>query len=100
MSNDFDKKNEKFFLTMDKAEIGRFYRIADCSLQNETRLRFFEMGLTNGTLVRLLKKAPSGCPLEIETRGYRLCIRKKDAKFFTIREINFKPSNKQNHAIY
>jgi ferrous iron transport protein A len=39
-----------------------------------------EMGLTNGTRVRLVKFAPLGDPLEIKVRGYHLSLRRSDAK--------------------
>ncbi len=42
--------------------------------------RLQEMGLTHGTLVRLLGIAPLGDPLQILVRGYHLCIRKSEAR--------------------
>ena len=38
------------------------------------------MGLTRGTELRLVKVAPLGDPVEIEVRGYRLSLRKKEAE--------------------
>lgn len=43
------------------------------------RQRLQEMGLTRGTLVRLIRTAPLGDPIEIQVRGYRLGVRKADA---------------------
>ena len=37
------------------------------------------MGLTPGTDVRLMGVAPLGDPLELELRGYRLSVRKREA---------------------
>ncbi|MBE7538070.1 MAG: ferrous iron transport protein A [Opitutaceae bacterium] len=42
-------------------------------------LRMREMGLLPGTLVKLLRTAPLGDPLEIEIRGYRLTLRRSEA---------------------
>lgn len=39
-----------------------------------------EMGLMNGTLVRMVKCAPLGDPMEICVRGYHLVLRKKQAE--------------------
>ncbi|MFH1419768.1 MAG: FeoA family protein [Planctomycetota bacterium] len=45
----------------------------------EVRHRLLEMGLTSGTLVRLVRAAPLGGPVELHLRGYRLGIRKSEA---------------------
>ncbi len=49
------------------------------------RSHILNMGLTPGTEVRLIKKAPLGDPLEIETRGYELTLRKENAAQIKIR---------------
>lgn len=41
--------------------------------------RLLEMGLLPGTLVRLLRRAPLGDPLELEVRGCQVALRKADA---------------------
>ena len=51
------------------------------------RRRLMEMGLTPGVEVRLLKRAPMGDPLEIEVRGARLSIRRKDAKALEVEPL-------------
>jgi len=40
--------------------------------------RLQEMGLVEGTEFRVVKVAPLGDPIEIDLRGYRLCLRKKE----------------------
>jgi ferrous iron transport protein A len=42
--------------------------------------RLLEMGLTPGTVVRMLGAAPLGDPLELELRGYRLSVRRGEAE--------------------
>ncbi len=42
--------------------------------------RLIEMGLTAGTEFKVVKVAPFGDPVEIELRGYRLCLRKTESK--------------------
>ncbi len=46
--------------------------------------RLQEMGLTPGTEFTVVKVAPFGDPIEIELRGYRLCLRKKETEGFHI----------------
>lgn len=40
--------------------------------------RLQEMGLVEGTEFRVVKVAPLGDPIEIDLRGYRLCLRKRE----------------------
>ncbi len=41
--------------------------------------RLREMGLLPGTLVKLIRWAPLGDPLEIKVRGYNLSLRRQQA---------------------
>lgn len=50
--------------------------------------RIMEMGLTKGTLVTIAKLAPLGDPIELNLRGYKLSIRKEDAKAITVQEVS------------
>ena len=47
-----------------------------------SRLR--ELGLTNGTAIRLLRQAPFGGPMVFELRGYQLCLRPSEARLVEI----------------
>lgn len=47
--------------------------------EKHLRRHFLDMGLTPGTLVTLVKKAPMGDPLEFQIRGYELTLRLTDA---------------------
>ena len=42
-------------------------------------LRLREMGVLPGTMVKLLRVAPLGDPLEIQIRGYNLSLRRAEA---------------------
>ena len=46
--------------------------------------RLMEMGLTVGTMFRVAKVAPFNDPIEIDVRGYRLCVRRREAECFEI----------------
>jgi len=47
--------------------------------------RLCELGLTNGTPLRVIKFAPLGDPMEIKVRGYHLSIRNSMAKEIRVR---------------
>ncbi|MCM1195199.1 MAG: FeoA domain-containing protein [Firmicutes bacterium] len=89
MSNTSTKKADKILserTTLACAKIGADYAITDCLLPVDSALRFAELGLTCGVRVAVLKKAPTGDPIEISVRGYSLCLRKKEAEYFIVKE--------------
>ena len=45
------------------------------------------MGITTGVQVLVKKFAPLGDPVDIELRGYELCIRKKDLAFIDVEVV-------------
>lgn len=51
------------------------------------RRRLLDMGITKGVEVTIKKIAPLGDPIDIELRGYELCIRKSDMKNIDIEVI-------------
>lgn len=51
------------------------------------RRRLLDMGITTGVKVKIKKIAPLGDPVDIELRGYELCIRKSDMANIVIEVI-------------
>lgn len=51
---------------------------------SETNL--MEMGLTEGTPIRMVKFAPLGDPVELKVRGYHLSIRRSEAKTIVVEQ--------------
>lgn len=43
-----------------------------------TRLR--ELGFVPGTALHVIRRAPLGDPIEVELRGYRLCLRRTELR--------------------
>ncbi|RMG98617.1 MAG: ferrous iron transport protein A [Deltaproteobacteria bacterium] len=59
---------------------GTLARIVGTTGASDLQVRLWEMGLTPGTAVRVLKRAPLGDPLELVVRGYHLSLRAKEAR--------------------
>ena len=57
-------------------ESGRRARIVRIKLAGEIRRRLSDMGLVNGSEVKLVRVAPLGDPIEIRVKGYDLSLRK------------------------
>jgi len=47
--------------------------------------RLLEMGITPGTEIEIIRRAPLGFPLEIKVRGYFLSLRKSEADCIEVR---------------
>ena len=72
------------FSTLKKGMHARVTRISSDSGEMN---RLLEMGLTEGTTFRVIKVAPFGDPVEIDLRGYRLCLRKNEIKGFEVEPV-------------
>lgn len=70
--------NEVGLNTLIPGERGIVGKLATPSF--EVRQRLLEMGLTKGITIRVVRVAPLGDPIEIELRGYRLSLRRKEAE--------------------
>jgi ferrous iron transport protein A len=55
--------------------VGRVARLAEPPAGREIPSRLGDLGFTPGTELRVVRRAPFGDPVEIEIRGYRLCLR-------------------------
>ena len=63
---------------------GQSATIADVIGDDGVAQRLMEMGLTEGEPVRLIGFAPMGDPIEFSVRGYRLTLRRTEAKRVSI----------------
>lgn len=53
----------------------------------EMRRHLLDMGITKGTEILVKKIAPMGDPVDIELRGYELCIRREEMKNIDIEVV-------------
>ena len=66
-------------ITLDKIEIGQSARIQKVNGEGQRRQHFLDMGIIPDAIVKLVKYAPLGDPMEIMVHGYALTLRKADA---------------------
>ena len=67
-------------MTLDQLAVGGSCVIEQVGNQRgAVKRRLTDMGLTPGTVVKLIKMAPFGDPMEVQLRGYELSLRKEDA---------------------
>jgi ferrous iron transport protein A len=76
--------------TMNFSELakGMTAEVVSVPAPSDESTRLEEMGLTKGTVFKVVKVAPFGDPIEIELRGYRLCLRKRETSGFEVKLIS------------
>ena len=65
--------------TLDKLGVGQSARIKTVEGEGQRRQHFLDMGLIPDAIIKLVKYAPLGDPMEIMVHGYALTLRKADA---------------------
>ena len=58
-------------------DIGKISKIAG---NTDYRKRVLALGLTKGSSIKIIRNAPLGDPVELVIRGYKLSLRKEEAK--------------------
>jgi ferrous iron transport protein A len=68
-------------------EVGEAGCVGDVVGAGELTRRLMEMGITPGAQIRRLGAAPLGDPLEFELRGYRLSLRRAEARHVEVQPM-------------
>lgn len=66
--------------TLDFIEPDTSVRVLKVTGQKSSRKRILDMGLTPGTRVDVVRRAPLGDPVEFKLKGYNLSLRKREAE--------------------
>lgn len=75
-------------MTLKSLKPGRKGEVISIEETGAFRRRLYDMGITPGTVITVLKVAPLGDPLEIFLRGYHLSLRKEQAQKIKVREVS------------
>ena len=67
-------------ITLDSLVEGQRARIVTIHGEDAISVRLMEMGLLDDERIVVIGFAPLGDPLEIQIRGYRLSLRKREAQ--------------------
>ena len=78
-------KAKKNIIPLSELKPGDEGTISDIGDNIDSQDRLMELGLNNGTPIRVIKFAPLGDPMEIKVRGYYLSIRKDMARHIRVR---------------
>jgi len=65
---------------LDRARPGERARVKAIAGAGPVRGRLLEMGFVSGTLVRVVRFAPFGDPMQVELHGYHVSLRRSEAR--------------------
>lgn len=68
--------------------VGSSGRVRSFSKGSRAAMRLRELGLLPGTVIRLVRYAPLGDPIEIDVRGFHLSLRKSEAAEILLEPID------------
>lgn len=71
-------------LTLRDVKIGETCTVVKLHGEGAIKRRIMDMGITKGVLIKVVKVAPLGDPIEINVRGYELSLRKADADLIEV----------------
>ena len=71
-------------MTLREVQIGQSAKVVKLNGTGPVKRRIMDMGITKGQLVRVIKVAPLGDPMEITVRNYELSVRKADAEMIEV----------------
>lgn len=75
-------------MTLDQLEIGTAAKVVRLSGEVGVKRRLMEMGITAGSQILAVRRAPLGDPLDVKIRGYHLSLRKEEAAVIEIQQGN------------
>lgn len=72
--------------TLDLATELAALKITRINEKGHARLRMLQMGITPGTSIKVLRRAPLADPVEILVRGTKLALRREEARTISVVE--------------
>ncbi len=74
-------------MNLTELQIGKQAKIVDVK-ENDLSGKLKEFGIFSGAMIRILRTAPAGCPLVVESGGMQLGLRKEDAISVNIHQLD------------
>lgn len=66
-------------MTLRELKPGQEGKVISVGSAGALKRRIMDMGITPGILIKVIKVAPLGDPIEVNVRGYELSLRKEEA---------------------
>ena len=78
---------KKSIIALSDLKLNELCLIRRLSFGKEKALRLSELGLVKGTNLKIVKRAPSGFPVAVFTRGYELCLNRSECENIVVEVI-------------
>ena len=73
-------------MRLSELKVGESATVEKIGTGERAKVRLFEMGLTEGITVTVIKKSPFGSPILIKVRDFYLALRTDTLKRITVRK--------------
>ena len=74
-------------MQLSQLKVGESARVIDVNCLPKTKKRLAEIGLLEGVIITLVRKAPMRCPLQVRLRNFNLAIRISLAEKITVEKL-------------
>jgi ferrous iron transport protein A len=71
---------ETFAETLDQIPKGRLVRVLAVQGEDPIARRLNDLGIREGTVIEVIRRAPLGDPTVFELRGFQLCLRRSESQ--------------------
>jgi ferrous iron transport protein A len=71
-------------INLSQLEPGQRAVIVTVTGKGAARRRMIDMGMTRGSQIQVIRKAPMGDPIDFKIKGYHLSLRKSDAELIMV----------------
>ena len=72
-------------IPLSDVRVGDSGAVVNVDLKRDDSLRLWELGFLPGAMVRVIRRAPLGDPIEVEIGGAHLALRRADAALISVR---------------
>ncbi len=73
---------------LSEVTVGSSVKISYINAKGYLRSRLMDMGLVKGEILKIIRVAPLGDPIDIEVKGYDLSLRKKECEKVIVLVVN------------
>lgn len=79
-----EEEGYNMITTLNELTPGQSGKVISIGEKGPVRRRIMDMGVTPGAVIKIIKVAPLGDPIEVNIRGYELSLRKDEAKQISV----------------
>jgi ferrous iron transport protein A len=75
-------------IALSELQVGQSGAVVKLAAIGASRQRLLDMGVVRGELIEVIRTAPLGDPIEYRIKGYRLSMRKHEARLITVEVLD------------